>query len=251
MSAGGPGDDTGGEPTPAQDPWSPGTADFGQPEPGAAPAQPTQPAPSAQPTQPFPSGQPTQPFTSAQPTEPAPTPPEPGGFASAAPAEWSAPADWTAPEPQPTGNGFGPAGADPWPAQPSADASAGQHGDPSSGQFGAPPPGRFGAPPPGQYSYPTYYTPAARRTSPVAIAALVCGLVQFFLGLFALNFLLAIPAIICGGIGMRQTRQRGEGGRGLAIAGLVLGILGIVWNVLYVVLLGYIGAHFRPGSGHP
>lgn len=36
---------------------------------------------------------------------------------------------------------------------------------------------------------------------------------------------------------MRKTRERGEGGRGLAIAGLVLGILGILWNVLYVVLI--------------
>jgi Domain of unknown function (DUF4190) len=108
-------------------------------------------------------------------------------------------------------------------------------------------------PPAGAYGYPpaAYPTPSALRTNRLAIAALVCGLAQFFLGLFAVNFLLAIPAMICGAIGMRQTRERGEGGRGLSIAGLVLGILGIVWNVLYVVLIIYLGAHFRPVSGPP
>jgi hypothetical protein len=96
-----------------------------------------------------------------------------------------------------------------------------------------------------------YYTPASGRTNRPAIAALVCGVTQFFLGLFALNFLLAIPAIICGALGVRQTRERGEGGRGLAIAGLVLGILGIVWNVLYVVLIIALGNHFAPGGSPP
>jgi hypothetical protein len=149
----------------------------------------------------------------------------------------SAPPPWPAQDAsaaQPAGNGFSPAGSDPWPAQPGA--------IPPTSQHGAPPAGQYGYPPAGQYGYP----PAGRRTSPVAIAALICGVVQFFLGLFAVNFVLAIPAIICGAIGLRQTRQRGEGGRGLAIAGLVLGILGIVWNVLYVVLIVYFGSHVRP-----
>ena len=116
---------------------------------------------------------------------------------------------------EPAGTGFGPASSDPRTAQPAAYQ-----------------------PPAGPYSYQsTYYTPASARTNRPAIAALVCGVTQFFLGLFALNFLLAIPAIICGAIGLRQTRERGESGRGLSIAGLVLGILGIAWNVLYVVLI--------------
>jgi len=231
MSAGSPGDANGDEPSPAPDPWS-RLADFGQSGPGAAPpAQPAQPAAQDQ---------------------PAPPSSEPAGFASPAPAEWSAPAQWTAPLPppwpgppdsqaggHPAGNGFI---TDSDPAQPTPTA-------PPAGQYGYPP--QWGYPPPGQYGSQPFYAPVAPRTSGLAIAALVCGLVQFFLGLFALNFVLAIPAIICGALGMRRTRERGEGGRGLAIAGLVLGILGIVWNVLYVVLLGYITARFRPGSGPP
>jgi hypothetical protein len=173
----------------------------------------------------------------------------PADFSQPAPAAWSAPVDWTqsapppwpgrdAPAAQPAGNGFSPAGSDPSPTQPGA--------NPPTSQYDAPPAGQYGYPPAGQFGYQPGYPPTARRTSPVAIAALICGVVQFFLGLFAVNFVLAIPAIICGAIGLRQTRLRGEGGRGLSIAGLVLGILGIVWNVLYVVLIVYLGRHVGP-----
>ena len=194
-------------------------------------------------------GESGEPAPSAQ---PAPPPSDPAAFVSPAPAAWSAPAGWTAPTPPPwpapddaaasppAGNGFGPARSDPWAAQSPADSPAGQPAVPSAAQYSYPPTG--------QYGHPPYYSPAPARTNRLAIAALVCGVAQFFLGLFALNFLLATPAIICGAIGMRQTRLRGEGGRGLSIAGLVLGILGIVWNVLYVVLIVALGAHFSPGG---
>jgi hypothetical protein len=133
-----------------------------------------------------------------------------------------------------------------WPPQQPAD-----HGFSPSGQtpWAAPPPG-YG-PPPGQYGYgyqSPYYSPSVPRTNPVAIAALVCGLVQFLGGLVLVgNIVLAIPAIICGAIGLRQTRQRGERGRGMAIAGLVLGILGVVYFALIVVLIAAFG-RFHFGS---
>jgi hypothetical protein len=228
MSSGSPGDDSGGEPAAPQDPWSQ-PADFGQPGSAATPV--------------------------AQPAQPAPPPSEPGGFSSGAPQDWSAstPASWNTPEPAqpaqpaqpapPTRSpppGPGPSGPPPWPGTTDASASPQPAGNgfsaASSDPWAAQPPAY--QPPAGPYSYQsTYYTPNPTRTNRLAIAALVCGVTQFFLGLFALNFLLAIPATICGAIGLRQTRERGEGGRGLSIAGLVLGILGIVWNVLYVVLI--------------
>ena len=63
-----------------------------------------------------------------------------------------------------------------------------------------------------------------------------CGIAQFVLGLLIFgNILLAIPAIICGALGLKQTRLRGERGRGMAIAGLVLGILGVVYFALVIV----------------
>jgi Domain of unknown function (DUF4190) len=93
-----------------------------------------------------------------------------------------------------------------------------------------------------QYGYdPRFFAPAATPCNRVAVAALVCGIGQFVLGLLLVgNILLAIPAIICGAIALKQTRLRGERGRSMAIVGLVLGILGVVYfaAVLIVIVLG-------------
>jgi len=237
MNAGNPGQDNSGEPAPAPDPWSEPAA-FGEPAAAAAAAQP------------------------------APPPSESGGFISPAPAAWSAPAEWTAPTPtpwpapdasatgQPAGNGFGPADADPWAAQPSVEPSAGQQAAAPTGQQGGAPAGQyvlparqFGPPTAGPYGYQSpYYTPTTVRTNPVAIAALVCGIAQI-LGFVVLlgNVLLAVPAVICGAIALRQVQARGERGRGMAIAGLVLGIVGIALFVLFLglVILGLVFAKNR------
>jgi len=261
MNAGNPGQDNSGEPAPAPDPWSE-PADFGEPAAAAAAAQPAPPAQAAQPAPPAQAAQP------APPTQPAPPPSESGGFISPAPAAWSAPAEWTAPTPtpwpapdasatgQPAGNGFGPADADPWAAQPSVEPSAGQQAAAPTGQQGGAPAGQyvlparqFGPPTAGPYGYQSpYYTPTTVRTNPVAIAALVCGIAQI-LGFVVLlgNVLLAVPAVICGAIALRQVQARGERGRGMAIAGLVLGIIGIALFVLFLglVILGLVFAKNR------
>ena len=95
------------------------------------------------------------------------------------------------------------------------------------------------SPPPGQQNYgpqppyPAYqqpyspYPPTA-PTNGLAIAALVCGVGGFVIGL---SF---IPAIICGHIARKQIRQTGEQGAGLALAGLILGYVG---TVLFIALI--------------
>ena len=132
-----------------------------------------------------------------------------------------------------------------------------QPGDPY--QAGYPQPGypqqpgylqQAGYPQPGypQAGYPQPFVGAQARNNPLAITALVCGIVQFVLGLFVvLNILGAIPAIICGAIALRQIRERRERGRGMAIAGLVLGILGVVYFILVIILI-VVGLHIRSGS---
>lgn len=55
----------------------------------------------------------------------------------------------------------------------------------------------------------------------MAVAALVLGLCWGY-------GLLSILAIIFGAIGRKQTAERGQGGHGLATAGLILGIVGAV-----------------------
>jgi len=77
------------------------------------------------------------------------------------------------------------------------------------------------------YRPPQYAPP----TNSLAIASLVCGLSQFFA-----PFIAGIPAIICGHVARSQIRRTGEKGDGMALAGLVLGYIGVIGPILLVVL---------------
>jgi hypothetical protein len=88
-----------------------------------------------------------------------------------------------------------------------------------------------------------YPQPTARTgTNSMAIAALVCGLAEFFtLGLTA------VPAIVLGHAARRQVRRTGQQGDGLAQAGLILGWTGIALLAAAVAALVVIAGH----SAHP
>jgi Domain of unknown function (DUF4190)/Domain of unknown function (DUF1707) len=81
---------------------------------------------------------------------------------------------------------------------------------------------------------PAYYQPArVAPTNGLAIAALVCGLSE----IFTLGFG-AIPAVILGHLAHAQIKRTGERGEGMAIAGLVLGYLGIgIWTLVIIALV--------------
>jgi len=90
--------------------------------------------------------------------------------------------------------------------------------------------------PGGQVAAPPWEPAAAApQTNTLAIASLACGLAQPFTG-----GLTMIPAVILGHTARSQIRRTGEGGNGLAMAGLVLGWTGIVMVLLLIVL--FIGA---------
>jgi Domain of unknown function (DUF4190)/Domain of unknown function (DUF1707) len=78
-----------------------------------------------------------------------------------------------------------------------------------------------------------YYPAPQPPTSGVAVASLICGIAEFFtLGIAA------VPAVILGHVARTNIKRTGERGDGLAIAGLVLGYLGIAcWALFLVVLL--------------
>jgi len=71
------------------------------------------------------------------------------------------------------------------------------------------------------------------KTNGLAIAALICGIAQF-LGFWLLG---TIPAIVLGHIARKQIRQRNEQGAGLALAGLILGYVGIALTVIVVIII--------------
>ena len=93
-----------------------------------------------------------------------------------------------------------------------------------------PPP--MGTPPVG------YQTPGPSRPQGLAIGALVCGILS--LVLFCAWFIsvpLGIVAIILGVVG-RGKAQRGEaGGEGLAKTGMILGVVGTILSIVWVILI--------------
>lgn len=82
-----------------------------------------------------------------------------------------------------------------------------------------------------------------KSTSGLAVAGLVCGIIALVSSFVPLLNLLSFPfvllAIIFGGIGVWQTVKGTKGGKGIAIAGLVLGIIALV---VTAVMYGSAGA---------
>ena len=88
-------------------------------------------------------------------------------------------------------------------------------------------PGGVGQAPPAQ---PTYFQPpqpvyvVQAKTNGFAIASFVCSLVCG-----------APLAVIFGHIALSQINKNHEGGRGLAIAGLVIGYIGLAFLLLFII----------------
>ncbi len=92
--------------------------------------------------------------------------------------------------------------------------------------------------------YPMQYGVPPRRTNGLAVASLVCGIGQVFFW-----FLAAIPAVVLGHMARRQIRQTGEDGAGMALAGLILGWVGIVLSVLFVLGIAALAVAYGSHGG--
>ncbi len=81
-------------------------------------------------------------------------------------------------------------------------------------------------PPPAPQPPPSPYSsaPTGQKTNTLAIVSLV------------LAFFISLGAVICGHIALNQIKKTGENGRGLAIAGLVLGYLGLVVGIIVTII---------------
>lgn len=96
------------------------------------------------------------------------------------------------------------------------------------------------------YGAPVYpAAPAPRPTSGLAITSLICGIAGIVLVWAIIPVLASIAAVITGHMALGQTRRDpGIGGRGMAIAGLILGyamiaiaaftLIGIIISFLFV-----------------
>lgn len=77
-------------------------------------------------------------------------------------------------------------------------------------------------PPPAAAPYAA--APTGPKTNTLAIVSLV------------LAFFISLGAVICGHIALSQIKKTGENGRGLAIAGLILGYLGLVAGLIGTII---------------
>lgn len=121
-----------------------------------------------------------------------------------------------------------------------------------------PPPGPYGTvpggypPPPGAYpgadygyGYGGYPSPPVARTNSLAVAALVSSLVALpaYIMCF-IGFLPSILGIILGVIGLSQVTKSGEKGKEMAIAGIVIGAVALVFMFFFIVLISATGTNW-------
>lgn len=75
----------------------------------------------------------------------------------------------------------------------------------------------------------------AGRTEPLAIASLVLSL----LGIVCCGFILAIPGIICGHMALSKINRQPElGGRGMALAGTIIGYIVTIGSIIWLFFGG-------------
>jgi hypothetical protein len=78
----------------------------------------------------------------------------------------------------------------------------------------------------------------AKKTNSFAIASLVCGILVWFLGWIPLiGFLVIIAAVVLGIVALKQISKKKQPGKGMAIAGIVLGVLGLFFVMLASIML--------------
>ncbi|MDP2750557.1 MAG: DUF4190 domain-containing protein [Nanoarchaeota archaeon] len=76
----------------------------------------------------------------------------------------------------------------------------------------------------------------SKKTSGFAIASLILGILSILLGWFPLfGWIFIILALIFGVIALKQIKNQGLTGRGLAIAGTIMGIIGIILAAILFV----------------
>lgn len=105
------------------------------------------------------------------------------------------------------------------------------YGAPAFGAPGYPGPGYPGPGYPGT-GYPPYgaYGAPAPRTNPLAIASLVAAVVS-------LCGIGSIAGIVLGVVALNQIKTSGESGRGLAIAGIIVGAVTLLFSLLWLVIM--------------
>lgn len=156
-----------------------------------------------------------------------PTPPAypgyeaPGGYPPPSYGAPSYPPPGYAPQPgypPPTPGGYGAPGY--------GESTPPYPGPPAGGYPPPPPPPQYGAAPyAGGYGYPTQEP----GTNTLAITSLVASIIGVLCGIGS------IVGIVCGIIALNQIKQTRQGGYGLAIAGIVVGVATLIISMVWAI----------------
>jgi hypothetical protein len=141
--------------------------------------------------------------------------------------------------------------ADPY-AQPTSGAQAYPVSGPQGYPVSGPNPyqvsgGGYQAYPPVGYQVPGYgmaHNPTSANA--LGIVSLVLGILSIPLGCCSFfGLIMPVPAIICGILGMRKADQGQANNKGMAIAGLICGSVGLMISLI-IIVLGVIGSTTTP-----
>jgi hypothetical protein len=112
-----------------------------------------------------------------------------------------------------------------------------------------PPPYGYGAPPP-MYSggYDPYQTYPARQTNSLAVASLVTAITGVVLGIplavfCYIGWVIPVTAAVLGAVALNQIKLSGQQGRGMALAGVIIGSVTAGLLVLMMVIIAAAAFH--------
>jgi hypothetical protein len=78
--------------------------------------------------------------------------------------------------------------------------------------------------------YGSYVAIPTKSTNGLAVASMVLGIVWIY-------WIGSILAVIFGAVALKQMKARGQSGRGMATAGLILGIVGLITLLIVIVII--------------
>lgn len=110
------------------------------------------------------------------------------------------------------------------------DHNSAPQGQPSQNPYQGQQPAYQGQPYGGQPAYQGQNGAPGQRNT-LALVSLILGIAGFVTGISAL------AAIVTGHIALSQIKKRGEEGRGMALAGLILGYVVVVLGIIAVILI--------------
>ncbi len=82
--------------------------------------------------------------------------------------------------------------------------------------------------------------PPPSKNNPLAVTGLILGILSVTVGLCCCGVLFSLAGIVCSGIALSQiSKDPLQQGRGMAIAGLVLSILGLLAGIAIIIFWGF------------